>query len=75
MSTGFECHCEERQKPLAERNWRVTKRNFHTSAFSGYRRTYSDYSTVLCLSCMRIGRTKANYVTGVKDIKPGEGGY
>lgn len=72
MSTGFGCQCEERKKPISERNWRVTKRNFNTSAFNGYHRTSSDYSTVTCLTCMTTGRTKANYVDSVPDVKPGE---
>jgi hypothetical protein len=75
MSVSFGCHCEERKKPIMKRAWRVTKRNFNTSAFNGYHRTDSDYSSVVCLTCSAVGRTKADYVCCLKDIKPGEGGY
>jgi hypothetical protein len=40
------------------------------SAFNGYRRTPSDYSGLVCRSCGRVWRTKADYVSLVKD-----GGY
>lgn len=75
MSVSFSCHCPERDKPVEKRNWRVTKRNFHNSAFAGYHPTYSDYSSVVCLTCCVVGRTKANYVSQIKTIKRGEGGY
>ena len=75
MSVSFGCHCKERSKPVAERDWRVTKRNHNNSAFNGYRYTPSDYSSVVCLICNEQGRTKAAYVDHIKDIKPGEGGY
>ena len=75
MSVSFSCHCPERDKPAEERNWRVTKRNYRSSAFDGYRTMSSDYSSVICLECGVLGRTKAAYVTYLKDVKPGEGGY
>ena len=75
MSVSFGCHCGEEKKPVNKRNWRVTKRNYHNSAFNGYRSTYSDYSSVICLECGTLGRTKADYVFHLKDVKPGEGGY
>jgi hypothetical protein len=75
MSVSFGCHCEERKKPVNKRNWRVTKRHYHNSAFNGYRSTYSDYSSVVCLTCCAVGRTKADFVYHLKDVKPGEGGY
>lgn len=44
----------------------------HTSAFNGYHRTPSDYSTVRCLKCRGVWRTKAAYVTALKVLQPGE---
>jgi len=67
MSVSFSCHCEERKKPVKQRNWIVRHRRVHHSAFSGYRPTYTDYSLVQCLNCMATGRTKARYVSELKD--------
>lgn len=67
MSQSFNCKCPERKKPVGERNWRVVQRNCHRSAFAGYQQTYSDYSTVVCLNCAAVGRTKADYVSGLKN--------
>ncbi|WP_321367643.1 hypothetical protein [uncultured Desulfuromusa sp.] len=67
MATSFGCHCEERKKPVHERNWVVLVRHCHYSAFSGYHKTPSDWSTVLCKSCRAVGRTKAKYVDQLKD--------
>lgn len=67
MSVSFSCHCEERKKPVNQRNWRVLQRNCNHSAFSGYRYTRSDYSSVVCLTCGVEGRTKAAYVDNLKD--------
>lgn len=69
MACSFSCKCEERKKPIAERNWAVLQRNSHRSAFSGYHWTPSDWSTVQCLSCRAVGRTKAAYVAQLKDAK------
>lgn len=76
MSQGFAC------KNKAHRpSWRVYQRRGNRSAFSGYHWTPSDYSAVLCLDCYggergedstAIWRTKADYVDGLPDIKPGE---
>ena len=62
MSVSFSCHCPERKRSVTERRWVVTQRRCNHSAFNGYRMTPSDYSTVWCLSCGAIGRTKAAYV-------------
>jgi hypothetical protein len=67
MSVAFGCKCPERKKPVRERNWVVTQRYCNHSAFNGYHYTPSDYSTVVCLSCRRSGRTKAAYVYELKD--------
>jgi len=72
MSDPFDCHCEERRRPPRERNWVVYQRYCHHSAFSGYRRTPSEWSTVKCLSCGAVGRTKAAYVAQLRDAEPGE---
>ncbi|HHC6496756.1 TPA: hypothetical protein ACN36B_004376 [Vibrio parahaemolyticus] len=64
MAASFNCNCGERKKPLKDRRWRVLQYKCHHSAFSGYHRTPSDYSTVVCDApgCHGCGRTKANYV-------------
>ena len=64
MAHGFNCHCEERKKPVAERNWEVMQYRCNHSAFNGYHYTPSEYSTVVCRNpgCHGIGRTKAAYV-------------
>ena len=62
MSISFNCHCAERKKPIADRNWTVVQHRCNHSAFNGYQYTPSDYSTVRCCACGRVGRTKAAYV-------------
>ncbi len=67
MSVSFGCHCAERKKPVKDRKWFVLQRNCNHSAFSGYRETPSDYSTVWCQGCGTVGRTKARYVEDLED--------
>lgn len=67
MSMGGFCTCDERKKPVAERRWLVMDRNCNHSAFNGYHRTASEWSSVRCASCRSIWRTKANYVNRLKD--------
>jgi len=67
MSCGFGCHCEERKKPVEQRQWAVLQRRCNHSAFNGYHRTPSDYSTVTCYVCGATGRTKASYVRHLED--------
>lgn len=68
MSVSFRCHCPERRKPIAQRNWGISQRKCNYSAFSGYHYTPSDYSQVHCLSCLATGRTKAAFVDKLPDI-------
>ncbi len=65
MSTSFGCHCGERKKPLALRNWVISQYRCNHSAFNGYHRTPSDWSRITCRNpeCHGCGRTKADYVT------------
>lgn len=72
MSQGLCCSCPESKKPLADRRWIVIQRNANASAFNGYRLTYSDYSAVQCHACGHVWRTKAAYVT---DLKNGQNVY
>lgn len=45
----------------------VRQRLCNHSAFSGYHRTYSDYSGVYCGACGTPWRTKAAYVASCPD--------
>lgn len=74
MSKSFNCHCEERKKPIKSRGWFVIDRHCNYSAFNGYRRTVSDYSTIVCKNCRAIGRTKAGYVESLKNIPKDKNG-
>ena len=62
MSGGDACKCEERKKPVKDRNWEIRQYMCNHSAFSGYHRTPSDYSGLRCKSCRAVWRTKADYV-------------
>jgi len=57
MSGGDACRNREHSD-----HWVVTQYRCNHSAFSGYHRTYSDYSEVWCPVCPRAWRTKASYV-------------
>lgn len=58
------CTCGSRK------NWRVLKRNYRQSAFDGYERRSSEYSSVICLKCSSVCfRTKAKYVAFLEDYK------
>jgi hypothetical protein len=62
--------------------WRVLDRRCNFSAFNGYHRTPSDYSSVVCLMCCAnrsggtaktaLWRTKAGYVRELPDAAAGE---
>lgn len=63
--SAFYCQCEK----LDRSKWRVIQRNCNHSAFNGYRETPSDYSSVTCLDCGRVWRTKAKYVDQLRDFQ------
>lgn len=67
MSTSFGCRCPERVKPAGQRRWVVSQRECNHSAFNGYHWTPSNYSTVHCLECGAVGRTRAWYVLKLRD--------
>lgn len=90
MSGGRACQCDEKKEPLAippgsnrpARLWRVIQRNCNHSAFNGYHKTYSEYSSVVCLRCGAVWRTKAHYIPYTPDaeekdinIRPGSSEY
>jgi hypothetical protein len=49
----------------------VVQRMCNHSAFNGYHRTPSDWSSVRCLWCDSTWRTKAKYVSVKPDAPPG----
>lgn len=61
MSGGIACKCKPRSVV-------VLQRNANYSAFSGYRKTPSDYSLVRCTECRTTWRTKAAYVKHSPDV-------
>ena len=61
------CHCAERAKPVSDRAWEVTQRYENHSAFNGYHRTPSAYSSIHCVACNANWRTKAGYVAQLQD--------
>jgi hypothetical protein len=69
MSGGTVCKCPESKKPITERRWRVTARYCNYSAFSGYHWTPSNYSEVRCSECRNFWRTKAKYVSQLKNAR------
>ncbi|MBE16541.1 MAG: hypothetical protein Unbinned6354contig1000_26 [Prokaryotic dsDNA virus sp.] len=62
MGHHFNCHCAERQKPLLERKWEILQYKWNSGAFVKGDGEPSDYSTIVCHSCDRVGRTKAAYI-------------
>lgn len=70
MGVSFGCQCKVKDKS----NWRVLDRNCNYSYFEAPKgcKHLSDYSTVVCLKCRAMGRTKAKYVDGLEDVKGGE---
>lgn len=62
MSSGRMCICPKDKDHGERKNWRVIQYCCNHSAFNGYHRTFSDYSTVWCDKCRQAWRTKAAYV-------------
>ncbi len=56
------CSCPERKKAISERNWVVTQYQWNSGAFVAGDGEWSQYSTVWCMSCKSVMRTKAKYV-------------
>lgn len=63
MSTGFTCR-DRTHRPA----WRVLVRLANYSAFNGYHRTPSEYSSVICTVDNMVWRTKAAYVKDLPDL-------
>lgn len=64
MSKGLGCFCEPKEK--SKDNWRVVHYKCNYSAFSGYKKTPSDYSALRCTKCGARWRTNAAYVSSIK---------
>lgn len=64
MSGGPACSCKGKKEDRLK-NWIVITYRCNYSAFSGYRRTPSDYSLLECTKCKRVWRTKSSYVATV----------
>ncbi|AEY65405.1 hypothetical protein [Clostridium sp. BNL1100] len=64
MSSGIACTCESKDK----NNWRIRHYRHNHSAFEHpkYAEHYSDRSTIICLKCHGVWRTKASYVEVLK---------
>lgn len=77
MSGGCACQCSEKTEPLFQpkgsnrpaRLWRVMQRRCNHSAFNGYHETPSQYSSIQCLRCGAVWRTKAEYQWALADMK------
>lgn len=71
------CRCGERARPFAidlspgsnerPRQWFVLRRNESYSAFNGYRHQWSDFSTIECRVCGGWWKTKAKWVSLLRD--------
>lgn len=72
MSGGTACHCPERKKPAKERAWRVSQLKCNHSAFNGYHRTSSDWSSIVCKACSAVWRTKSAVAFELPRLEPGE---
>lgn len=78
MSQGTICHRHERS------NYRLAHVRHNHSAFSGYHRTYSDYSSVVCVApdptssnphnvCSHRWNSKAAWVDNLPHLSPADG--
>ena len=65
MSNSFGCKCKIKDKT----QWVVLHRECNFSHFQKPKgqQHYSEYSLVECLKCGAFGRTKAKYVSKLKD--------
>ncbi|AXH50938.1 hypothetical protein CPT_Scapp_009 [Serratia phage Scapp] len=52
------CKCKVKRRD----NWRIIDYRCNYSAFNGYRYTPSDYSSITCLKCGSVWRSKSSYV-------------
>jgi hypothetical protein len=63
LAVKFSCRCPEKnEREFRKQHWKVLQYKFNKSAFNGYRKEESDYSTVQCDVCGSVGRTKGKYV-------------
>jgi hypothetical protein len=69
VSGGKACSCDESTRAPQYRRWVVLQRYCNHSAFNGYHWTASAYSSIQCTLCRAIWRTKAKYVSLLKDGK------
>jgi hypothetical protein len=71
MSGGQACTCPApsrgQKHAFVRQAWRVLNRNCNFSAFNGYRETPSAYSSIRCLECGAVWRSKADYVMTLPD--------
>lgn len=67
MSKGIACSCSG---PIEDRlkNWRIIQFKCNHSAFNGWKKTYSEYSSFRCMVCTNIWRSKSDYVFKVKAL-------
>ncbi len=71
MSKYFICKCEERSKPIQDRKWVILEHMFNSCPFVKKPGVPSRWSTVKCLSCGAIGRTRGKYVYDLELINTG----
>lgn len=69
MSGGNVCMCGESKKRIENRNWVIVDYKCNFSAFNGWRKQPSDYSSVRCVECGFSWRTKAGYVSKLRKLK------
>jgi len=65
MGVHFNCRCEERRKPVPERDWTVSNYHWNNGAFTPQGGQASNWSTVICNKCGAAGRSQSNYVEEV----------
>jgi len=66
-SKGKRCECPNKLKNKPHPRWLVVKRKWNDSTFIPNGGKPSDYSTVTCVDCNAVWRTKALYVDKLKD--------